>query len=326
MLFLDDVRLPADALVGVGGRRDRAAVRRAEPGADHGRGRARSAWAATRIDKAVEYAKTRAGVEDADRRAPGPRRIRSRRTKIELELAKLMMQKAATLYDSGDDMGAGEAANMAKYAAAEASHRARSTRPCRRTAATVSTQRVRHRGRLITASRLARIAPVSREMILNFVAQFSLGLPKSLLMAPSHYAVDRATVATITLDSPHNRNALSSTLVERAAPSGCGDAAADPSVRAVVLTHTGGTFCAGADLSEQASRGRLAADGTRADDSSCCAAIVELPKPVIARDRRARARRRHRARRRLRHRRRGPRQHLRVHRGAPRASRRRSSR
>ena len=31
-----------------------------------------------------------------------------------------MMQKAATLYDAGDDLGAGEAANMAKYAAAEA--------------------------------------------------------------------------------------------------------------------------------------------------------------------------------------------------------------
>ena len=41
--------------------------------------------------------------------------------KIEIELAALMMQKAATLYDAGDDKGAGEAANMAKYAAAEAS-------------------------------------------------------------------------------------------------------------------------------------------------------------------------------------------------------------
>ena len=39
---------------------------------------------------------------------------------IEIELARLMTQKAAALYDAGDDMGAGEAANMAKYAAAEA--------------------------------------------------------------------------------------------------------------------------------------------------------------------------------------------------------------
>ena len=44
--------------------------------------------------------------------------------KIELELAKVMTQKAAALYDAGDDMGAGEAANMAKYAAAEASIKA----------------------------------------------------------------------------------------------------------------------------------------------------------------------------------------------------------
>ena len=36
---------------------------------------------------------------------------------IELELARLMMQKAAALYDAGDDLAAGEAANMAKYAA-----------------------------------------------------------------------------------------------------------------------------------------------------------------------------------------------------------------
>lgn len=42
---------------------------------------------------------------------------------IEVELAKLMMQKAATLYDAGNDMGAAEAANMAKYAAAEAATR-----------------------------------------------------------------------------------------------------------------------------------------------------------------------------------------------------------
>jgi hypothetical protein len=34
---------------------------------------------------------------------------------------------------------------------------------------------------LLVASRAMRIAPVSREMILNFVAQFSLGLPEVLL-------------------------------------------------------------------------------------------------------------------------------------------------
>ncbi|ETW26197.1 enoyl-CoA hydratase [Mycobacterium gastri 'Wayne'] len=55
--------------------------------------------------------------------------------------------------------------------------------------------------------------------------------------------------ARLTLNSPHNRNALSSVLVSQL-HQGLRDAAADPAVRVVVLTHTGGTFCAGADLSE----------------------------------------------------------------------------
>ncbi|KNX38431.1 enoyl-CoA hydratase family protein [Luteipulveratus halotolerans] len=93
-----------------------------------------------------------------------------------------------------------------------------------------------------------------------------------------HYAVDDA-VATITLDSPHNRNALSSALVQQ-----LGDhlaaAAADDAVRAVLLTHTGGTFCAGADLSE-------ASGGSPKDSTATLVALlkslVALPKPVVAR-------------------------------------------
>ena len=55
--------------------------------------------------------------------------------------------------------------------------------------------------------------------------------------------------ARLTLNSPHNRNALSTTLVTQL-HQGLRDAVSDPAVRAVVLGHTGGTFCAGADLSE----------------------------------------------------------------------------
>ncbi|MGC9961694.1 MAG: acyl-CoA dehydrogenase family protein [Acidimicrobiales bacterium] len=95
--------------------------------------------------------------------------------KIELELARLMLSKAAWCYDAG--LPAGEAANMAKYAAAEASLRALD-------------QAIQTHGGNGLASeygladlwgtaRLLRTAPVSREMILNFVAQHSLGLPKS---------------------------------------------------------------------------------------------------------------------------------------------------
>ena len=88
-----------------------------------------------------------------------------------------MTQKAAALYDAGDDLAAGESANMAKYAAAEV--------VCNAADRAVHT----HGGNgltveygvasLLVASRLGRIAPVSREMILNFVSSFSLGLPKS---------------------------------------------------------------------------------------------------------------------------------------------------
>jgi enoyl-CoA hydratase len=93
------------------------------------------------------------------------------------------------------------------------------------------------------------------------------------------YGVDRA-IARITLDNPDNRNALSSALVN-AVTEHLAASAADDAVRAVVLTHTGGTFCAGADLKEQGSEGGPAA-GTRRM-LELLRTIVELPKPVITR-------------------------------------------
>jgi enoyl-CoA hydratase len=94
------------------------------------------------------------------------------------------------------------------------------------------------------------------------------------------HAVDGA-VARLTLDSPHNRNALSAALVGELLD-GFAAAAADPNVRCVVLGHTGGTFCAGADLGEAAGRepGELALNGAR-DMTRLLRAIVELPVPVI---------------------------------------------
>jgi enoyl-CoA hydratase len=94
-----------------------------------------------------------------------------------------------------------------------------------------------------------------------------------------HYAVDRA-IATVTLDSPANRNALSTRLVGQLSGH-LAAAAADEGVRAVVLTHTGTVFCAGADLKEQASEGGPE-QGTKRM-LALLRAIVELPKPVIAR-------------------------------------------
>lgn len=175
MLFLDEVRLPADALVG----EEDAALAQLFAGLNPERVMASALAVGTgryALSKAVSYVNQRevwGGPIGAHQGLSHP----LAQCKIELELAKLMMQKAATLYDEGDDMGAGEAANMAKYAAAEASAR------------TVDQAVQSHGGNglaseyglgtLLASSRVGRIAPVSREMILNFVAQFSLGLPKS---------------------------------------------------------------------------------------------------------------------------------------------------
>jgi len=90
------------------------------------------------------------------------------------------------------------------------------------------------------------------------------------------YSVDRG-VARIALDSPRNRNALSAALVGQLTQA-LADAASDVAVRVVELTHTGSTFCAGADLSE-ASQGGMAAGAERL--SSLLRRILALPKPVV---------------------------------------------
>ncbi|MCQ1577387.1 MULTISPECIES: enoyl-CoA hydratase family protein [Streptomyces] len=80
-------------------------------------------------------------------------------------------------------------------------------------------------------------------------------------------------IATLTLDSPANRNALSAALVGELRDA-LADCAGDDTVRAVVLTHTGSTFCAGADLT--APPDPEAFVGLMRE-------IVALPKPVVAR-------------------------------------------
>lgn len=89
-------------------------------------------------------------------------------------------------------------------------------------------------------------------------------------------------VARLTLDSPHNRNALSTALVEQL-HEGLTRASADEGVRLVVLGHTGGTFCAGADLSEAAGRdpSELAVDRAR-EMTRLLRRILELRLPVLA--------------------------------------------
>jgi enoyl-CoA hydratase len=90
------------------------------------------------------------------------------------------------------------------------------------------------------------------------------------------YSVDRA-IARIALDSPRNRNALSAALVSQLSDA-LAAAAADDTVRALELTHTGTTFCAGADLSE-ASHGGMASGTQRI--IAVLRTMIELPKPVV---------------------------------------------
>ena len=174
-VFIDEVRLPADALVGDenGGLVQLFAGLNPERimAASFSLGLARYA-----LEKATAYAKQRTvfkapiGSHQAIAHPLAP-------SHIEIEMARLMTQKAAALYDAGDEMAAGEAANMAKYAAAEAAcdvvDRAVQTH-----GGYGASQEYGMAG-LLVATRVGRIAPVSREMILNFVAMHSLGLPKS---------------------------------------------------------------------------------------------------------------------------------------------------
>jgi len=89
-------------------------------------------------------------------------------------------------------------------------------------------------------------------------------------------------VARLTLNSPHNRNALSTTLVSQL-HRGLRDAAADPAVRTVVLGHTGGTFCAGADLGEASGGDPFDMAVARARElTALLRAIVSSALPVIA--------------------------------------------
>ncbi len=185
-VFFDDAHLPDDALVGgeeaglaalfAGLNPERITV------AAYSNGLARYA-----LRKGTEYARDRT-VWKAPIGAHQAIAHPLAKAHVEVELARMATTRAAWLYDAarsvggaridGVDMGAAaEAANLAKYAAAEAAINA------------VDAAVQAHGGNgmaveygvgtLIGAVRTARIAPVSREMILNFIAQHTLGLPKS---------------------------------------------------------------------------------------------------------------------------------------------------
>jgi len=175
-LFFDNVEVEADRLIGAEGDGLRQVFFGLNPerilSAATANGIGRYALA-----KAAAYANERAVWGTPIGRHQGIAHPLAK-AKIEVDLARLMTDKAAWLCDfAGDTPEAGEAANMAKYAAGEA------------TLAALDQAIQTHGGNGMSSeygladlwgmARLLRIAPVSREMILNFVAQHSLGLPKS---------------------------------------------------------------------------------------------------------------------------------------------------
>lgn len=174
-LSFDQVRLPGDALIGAPDAGLAPLFAGLNPerilAAAFATGIGRYA-----ITRAVDYASTRQ-VWDVPIGAHQAIAHPLAAVHIDIELARLMTHRAAELYDAGDNSGAGEAANMAKYAAAEAS------------IAAVDHAMQTHGGNgfasayglaaFLVSVRLSRTAPVSREMVLNFVAQHSLGLPRS---------------------------------------------------------------------------------------------------------------------------------------------------
>lgn len=172
-LFFDEMAVPADRLVGVEGDGLKQIFHGLKPeritGAATANGIGRYALA-----KAAAHAKDRVvwdGPIGAHQGVAHP----LAKAKIHLELARLATWHAAAVFDAGDD--AGEAANMAKYAAAEAALES------------LDHAIQVHGGNGLSSevgladlwgvARLYRIAPVASEMILNYVAERSLGLPRS---------------------------------------------------------------------------------------------------------------------------------------------------
>jgi len=174
-VFFDDAHLPDDALVGgeeaglsalfAGLNPERITV------AAYANGVARFA-----LRKGVDYAKDRT-VWNAPIGSHQAIAHPLAKAHVEVELARMATTRAAWLYDAGDHTAAGEAANIAKYAAAEAAINAVDAAVQAHGGNGMSVEY--GVGTLIGAVRATRIAPVSREMILNYIAQHTLGLPKS---------------------------------------------------------------------------------------------------------------------------------------------------
>jgi acyl-CoA dehydrogenase len=175
-LYIDNLAVPADRLVGEEGRGfhhilDGLNAERVMVAAEAiGVGR----WA---IGQAAEYARQRVVSDHPIGRHQAVQHPLAA-AYIELAGAAALIRDAAGAYDSGaPQRHCGELANMAKWAASEAAFKA--TDAAMQTMGGFAFAREFHIGRFWIESRLQKIAPINNQMVLNFVAEKILALPRS---------------------------------------------------------------------------------------------------------------------------------------------------
>jgi alkylation response protein AidB-like acyl-CoA dehydrogenase len=172
-VFLDDVEIGDDALIGTAG----SGLKQVFAGLNPERilvGAICGGVGRYAIAKAADYAKQRQVWSTPIGAHQGIAHPLAE-AHIAVELSRLATMRSAELFDAGKS--AGEAANIAKFAASEAALRALD-----QAIQTHGGNGLSHEyglSELWFITRLMRTAPVSREMVLNFVAQTSLGLPRS---------------------------------------------------------------------------------------------------------------------------------------------------
>ena len=172
-LFIDDLRIPVEDRIGEEGRGFEYIL--------HGLNPERVLVAAEAVglgrvalDRAALYAKDRVVFDRPIGQNQGIQHPLAERW-IELEAADLLTMRAAWLYDQGKPCG--KEANAAKYFAAEAGYKACETAVLSHGGMGYS--REFHVERYLREAMLARIAPISPQLILSFIAEKALGLPRS---------------------------------------------------------------------------------------------------------------------------------------------------
>jgi acyl-CoA dehydrogenase len=176
LLFIDGLEVPAADRIGEDGRGFQAILHGMNPEriliAAEAVGLGRAA-----LDRAARYARERVVFGRAIGQNQGIQHPLAERW-IELEAAELMVRRAAAAYDRGEEAGVvGPWANAAKYCAAEAGFRACETAVM--THGGMGYAREYHVERYFREIQIARIAPISPQLILSHIAERVLGQPKS---------------------------------------------------------------------------------------------------------------------------------------------------